>query len=94
MDHFEHAYILADTSPANGRLRPEWLRLPDATRIFGLSRSKLYELISERRIKSFCLRERGKIKGVRLLSYDSLSAFLGAEAATQDEKAATEEAIV
>lgn len=62
-------------SPAQGLYQPEWLRIPDATKVFGLSRSKLYELIAERKIKSFCLRQRNKIKGIRLLSYDSLSDF-------------------
>jgi len=81
-----HAEILADSPPIQSRFsppRPEWLRIPEATRIFGLSRSKLYELISERQIKSFCLRERNKIKGIRLLNYDSLCDFLQNEAKAQ-----------
>lgn len=71
--------------PDQSELRPEWLRIPDATKLFGLSRSKLYELIADRRIKSFCLRERGKIKGIRLLSYDSLYHFLKNEAEAQEQ---------
>ena len=78
--------ILTDDSPPT---RPEWLRIEAAVKLFGISRSTLYKLITERRIKSFCLRERNKVKGIRLLSYDSLCAFLEAEAAAQDEKAAT-----
>ena len=65
--------------------RPEWLRIPDATRIFGVSRSQLYELISERKIRSFALRKRGRLKGIRLISYDSLSQFLENEAREQQE---------
>jgi Helix-turn-helix domain len=53
--------------------------------MFGLSRSKLYELINDRKIKSFCLRERNKIKGIRLISFDSLSEFLENEAREQQE---------
>ena len=56
--------------------KPEWLRFPDATKIFGVSRSKIYELISAGQIRSFSLRGRGKKKGVRLISYDSLKEFL------------------
>ena len=56
--------------------RPEWLRIPNAVRIFGISRTKLYELIGDRKIKSVSLRERGQTKGTRLLSYDSLMEYL------------------
>jgi hypothetical protein len=67
------------------KLRPEWLRMDVAVRLFGLSRSKFYELIADRRIKSFCLRERNKRKGIRLLSYDSISQFLENESREQQE---------
>jgi predicted DNA-binding transcriptional regulator AlpA len=75
--------ILADSQPI--KQRPEWLRIDAAVRLFGLSRSKLYELITDRKIKSFCLRERNKIKGIRLISFDSLSEFLENEAREQQE---------
>jgi hypothetical protein len=65
--------------------RPEWIRVEDAVRRFGLSRSRLYQLISERRIKSFCLRERNQIKGTRLLSFDSLCEFFEKEAQADKE---------
>jgi excisionase family DNA binding protein len=73
------------------RSRPEWIRVDPASELFGISRSKIYELISDRRIKSFCLRERGKIKGIRLISYDSLCEFLENEARTQAQKVAFNE---
>ena len=57
-------------------VRPEWLRIPSAVRIFGISRTKLYELISQRKIKSVSLRERGQVRGTRLLNYDSLVDYL------------------
>ena len=63
--------------------RPEWLRIPNAVRIFGISRTKLYELIGKRRIKSVSLRERGQVRGVRLLSYDSLMEYLNEKAQEQ-----------
>jgi hypothetical protein len=74
--------------PASGpaiQQRPEWLRIDAAVKLFGLSRSKLYELITDRKIKSFCLRDRNKIKGIRLISFDSLSEFLENEAREQQE---------
>jgi hypothetical protein len=59
-----------------GAVRPEWLRIPDATRFSGLGRSSLYELIKEGRVKSVCLRKRNNIRGIRLINADSLNAFL------------------
>jgi hypothetical protein len=83
---FNHAEILADSPPIQTLLRPEWIRIDAAIKLFGISRTKLYELIADRRIKSFCLRERNKLKGCRLISFDSLSEFLEREA--REQKAA------
>jgi len=60
----------------NQSSKPEYLRVPDAVRIFAICRSSLYELIGEGRIKSVCLRKRGAIRGIRLISYDSLLAYI------------------
>ena len=76
---------IAEPDPNN--LRPEWLRVPSAVRIFGISRTKLYELIGQQKIKSVSLRERGQTRGTRLLSYDSLSEYLDPLAARQQETA-------
>ena len=56
--------------------RPEWLRLPAATHVSGLCRSTLYELITSKKIKSTCLRKRGALRGIRLISYDSLMDYI------------------
>ena len=66
-------------------IRPEWLRVPNAVRIFGISRTKLYELISQQKVKSVSLKERGQLRGIRLLSYDSLNAYLTNLAETQSD---------
>ena len=42
---------------------------------FGLSRPYAYKLINNNQVKSISLRERGKAKGVRLISYDSLANY-------------------
>ena len=57
-------------------LKPEWIRIPDAIHVSGLSRSTLYELISSGKIKSFSNRARGSQRGIRLISYDSLLDYL------------------
>jgi hypothetical protein len=54
----------------------------------GIGRSLLYELIRERKIKSVCLRKRNAQRGIRLISADSLYAFIesagnGADAASE-----------
>lgn len=64
--------------------RPEWLRLPKGRCPFtGLSRSTLYELVGETKangyrpqVKSIVIRKRGAARGIRLISYDSLMAYL------------------
>ncbi len=64
--------------------RPEWIRIPVAVKLFGISRTKLYELIGEGKIKSVSLRKRGQIRGTRLLSYDSLNDYLSGLARLQE----------
>jgi hypothetical protein len=56
--------------------KPEWLRVPDAVRIFGVCRSSLYELITNGAVKSTALRKRGAVRGIRLISFDSLAAYI------------------
>ena len=56
--------------------RPEWLRPKDVPKYFGIGRSKIYELIAAGRVKSVSLRKRGQKHGTRLVSYDSVAAFL------------------
>ena len=55
---------------------PEWERIPDITRRFGIKRSKLYELLQLRLIKSVSLCRRGNIRGIRLVSTDSVREYL------------------
>lgn len=60
-------------------IKPEWVRLPKPgvnCPISGLCRSTLYQLCKAESIKSVVLRQRGAARGIRLLNYDSLIAFL------------------
>ena len=57
-------------------VKPEFIRVDKATELFGIGRTKLYSLMSSGKVKAFTLRERGQIKGTRLISYDSLKAFI------------------
>lgn len=59
--------------------RPEFLRFPRTGQrclITGLSRPFLYTLAKEGKIKTVSLRDRNKQRGVRLISADSLLAFI------------------
>lgn len=66
--------------------KPEWVRLPapgGRCRFTGLSRSTLNELTiagfandGVAPVKSVVLRKRGALRGIRLISYDSLMRYL------------------
>lgn len=60
----------------HGELKPEWIRPKDVPRFFGLGRTQTYELIAANKIKSVSMRQRGQKHGTRLISYDSLAAYL------------------
>jgi hypothetical protein len=57
-------------------IKPVWLRMPAASRISGLSRTFLFEQIVLGTIVSKHIKKPGKTKGVRLINYDSLIAFI------------------
>lgn len=54
----------------------EWLRVKEACAYSCLSKPKLYDLMNRGLVKSSSLRERGQVKGTRLVSFDSLRQFL------------------
>lgn len=60
--------------------RPVWIRIPEATRLFGPGRSTIYALIAEGKIRSRVLKTRRDAQsGIRLVSYDSLNALIAGE---------------
>jgi hypothetical protein len=68
----------AGTAPAVDH--PEWLRVREACDYSRLSKAKLYQILNRGLIKSVSLRERGMIRGTRLISFDSLRDFLESRA--------------
>jgi hypothetical protein len=69
--------IQQDTHSGPVTLNPRWLRIPAAVRYSGLSRSRLYELISEGKIRSICLKSNKRAgRGVRLLDRESIDSFM------------------
>jgi hypothetical protein len=57
-------------------MKPVWLRVPAASRVSGLSRSRIFVEIVKGKILSKHLKEPGKQRGIRLVNYDSLLAFI------------------
>ncbi len=76
-----------DTNKSVYASKPEWLRIQQASALFGVGRTKLYELIGSGRIKTVSMRERGQTRGTRLISYDSLSEYLESQASGGDSHA-------
>jgi hypothetical protein len=69
--------IQQDTHTGPVTLNPRWLRIPSAVKYSGLSRSRLYELLAQRRIKSICLKPRNDAsRGVRLIDRESVDLFM------------------
>lgn len=73
------AVMNKNTPQANrpeNQLRPEWGDCKTITRIFGIHKSTIYRLVSEGKIRGVSLRERGKLRGKKLISLDSVAAFI------------------
>ena len=69
--------IQQDTYMGPVTLNPRWLRIPSAVKYSGLSRSRLYELLAQGRIRSICLRSRrDALRGVRLVDKESIDLFM------------------
>ena len=54
----------------------EWLRVSEACAYARCSKPTLYEWMNEGKVRNFSNCKRGQIKGTRLVSFDSLKAFL------------------
>lgn len=65
----------------SGSIAPEFVRVPDCERLFGLKRGLTYALIKDGVIKSVCLRRPGARTGVRLVSYHSVREYLNRQLA-------------
>ncbi len=63
-------------TPAEVDNRPEFVDARNATRLFGLSRSYLYRLRQEGKIKAVSIRRPGNVRGRRLFDAASLRSFI------------------
>ena len=64
---------------------PEFGRFPDVTRLFGLRKYIVYQLIASGDIRSVVLRRKGARTGMRLIHLESVRSFLYKE---MDQQAA------
>ena len=55
---------------------PEFGRVADVTRQFGIKRGTAYNLLGDGKIKGVLLRVRGKKSGVRLFDLDSVRGYI------------------
>lgn len=53
----------------------KWLRIPEAVRIYGISRSQLYQLICSGKIRSCSLRKSNQTRGSRRVLASSLDEY-------------------
>jgi hypothetical protein len=71
-------------APAATMPEPEWIRVKQAVAWSGISETNLYVLMAAKRFKSVTLRESGKSRGTRLISFASLKGFLESRATGGD----------
>lgn len=75
----------AITIPDNRSAEPEFLRPADVYSRYRIKRGMLYRLIESGKVRSVCLRERGKVRGARLVVHDSLRAYIFSHEVTPGE---------
>lgn len=68
------------SKPAHSPTRPEWGDAKAVRAFFGICKSTAYRLADEGKIRTSSLRERGKLRGKRLFSMDSIAAFIESRA--------------
>ncbi len=72
--------VHAETFPDGVPIRSRYLRIHQVLAWYPFRRAKLYELLTNGDIKSFVLKEKGALRGMRLIDRDSLDQFLQAAA--------------
>ena len=60
---------------------PEFGRVADVQKMFGVKRGILYRWINAGKVKSVCIREAGNIQGVRLIHLESVRNYINSQMA-------------
>jgi Helix-turn-helix domain len=75
-----------ETYPDGAPIRSRYLRVQKVLDFYPFKRAKLYEYLASGDIKSFVLKEKGALRGIRLIDRDSLDAFLESHALRAEGK--------
>ncbi|MDA7608139.1 helix-turn-helix domain-containing protein [bacterium] len=78
--------FLEEATNHKSTVSPEWLRVEQVQALYGLSRSKVFELIREGQVTSASLSSPGKSRGVRLISRESLDELISASITTSNKE--------
>jgi len=79
--------IHLETYPDGVSIRSRYLRVQQVLDFYPFKRAKLYEYLASGEVKSFVLKEKGALRGIRLIDRDSLDAFLESHALRDEGKA-------
>ena len=66
-------------------LSSDWITVKESIQYSRVSRSRLYSLIKDQNVRSFCLKRRGRPKAMRFISRASLDEFFSAQCAQPNE---------
>ena len=66
-------------------LKPEFGRIRDVERVYGLKRGTTYNLLASGRIRGCVLRITGKTAGVRIIDMDSVGRYIRAQMDQQND---------
>lgn len=61
-------------------ITPEWITVAEACQYAAVSKPILYTWMNRGLVKNFSMRERGQVRGVRRVSFDSLRHFMHSRA--------------
>lgn len=64
---------------STNQLLPEFGRVQDVQRLFGVKRGILYRWIGDGKVKSVCIREPGNVQGVRLIHLASVREYINSQ---------------
>lgn len=57
-------------------IAPEWIDVKTGCRFASVSKPTFYNWMNRGLVKNFSMKERGQVRGVRRVSFDSLRAFM------------------
>jgi hypothetical protein len=75
--------IVIERDPS--QLGPRWLRMRTVSQVYSISAVRIYDLLNTGQLKSILLKGKGKTRGIRLISVESLEEYFNGQATTKLE---------